>query len=102
MKPLAKILAPLALAATILPPVLFLFKVLPEGPVLLSEKPEVAGLRVKGVQGGLLTVRLAPVKGQLVALLGAVQPNPVILATPWLLPVNVLPATEAIPELLLL
>lgn len=33
MKPLAKILAPLALAATILPPVLFLFKALPEGPM---------------------------------------------------------------------
>lgn len=33
MNPVAKALAPLALAATILPPMLFLFKVINEGPM---------------------------------------------------------------------
>ncbi|HNU98329.1 MAG: hypothetical protein KA191_04240 [Verrucomicrobia bacterium] len=33
MKTLAKILAPLALAATVVPPLLFLFKAMGEGPM---------------------------------------------------------------------
>ncbi len=36
MKIAAKVLAPLALAATILPPLLFLFKAMGEGPMKLA------------------------------------------------------------------